>query len=181
MLTHVGCTEVRPSKFVPHAQDGTPHNGLFLTKRCPANAVLALLFVVDVSTSAIVDKYKEDTEHQQFRWVPTSKWPWDVNDHAARKALWFPYSINTTTGVIGAAANSPSDEKKTKEPLLNSIFKTYLFKVKKDGKVQSYVVTAVISTKSIARNSELVVSYQTEADADTFKVTHNNPLPVISQ
>ena len=173
--TLVEHTDVRPSTFVACGLNGAPHNGLFLTKGCPPNSVLALLCVVNVSTPKDVAAYLHNTaDKQTYIWKPTCKWA----GNAQKKPLYFPYTINRTIGIVGAAANSPSDKRATREPLVNACFKTYQLKLETDDEVLVYAVTVVVSMKRIPARKELVVRYVTEADADNYKLAPQDPLPV---
>ena len=143
--TRIMHTVVKLSGFVKQYA----HNGLFLTHNCPIHAILALLWVADISTEGDIAPYKIDTaDKQTFRWT----------GYAPSTPLFFPYTINQGTGIIGAAANSPSPhKKKQREPHVNAYFKTWTFKVPTGDGVLTYAVTAVVSMKAIRAHKEIVV------------------------
>ena len=143
--TRIMHTVVKLSGFVKQYA----HNGLFLTHNCPIHAILALLWVADISTEGDVASYKNDTaDKQTYRWT----------GYAPSTPLFFPYTINQGTGIIGAAANSPSPhKKKQREPHVNAYFKTWTFKVPTGDGVLTYAVTAVVSMKAIRAHTEIVV------------------------
>ena len=163
---HIMHTVVKLSGFVKHG-----HNGLFLTHNCPIHAILALLWVADISTEGDIAPYKNDTaDKQTYRWT----------GYAPSTPLFFPYTINQGTGIIGAAANSPSPhKKKQREPHVNAYFKTWTFKVPTGDGVLTYAVTAVVSIKAIRAHTEIVVRYRTEADALDFDTTSRPPMDVL--
>ena len=160
-------TVVKLSGFVKqHA-----HNGLFLTHNCPIHAIITLVWVADISTEGDIAPYKNDTaDKQTYRWT----------GYAPSTPLFFPYTIDQGTGIIGAAANSPSPHKKQhREPDVNAYFKTWTFKVPKGDGVLTYTVTAVVSMKAIRAHTEIVVRYRTEADALDFDTTSRPPMDVL--
>jgi len=165
--TRIMHTVVKLSGFVKQYA----HNGLFLTHNCPIHAILALLWVADISTEGDIAPYKNDTaDKQTYRWT----------GYAPSTPLFFPYTINQGTGIIGAAANSPSPhKKKQREPDVNAYFKTWTFKVPTGDGVLTYAVTAVVSMKAIRAHTEIVVRYRTEADALDSDTTSRPPMDVL--
>lgn len=165
--TFIGQTVVRSSRFVK--QQG--HNGLFLIQNCPIHSIIALLWVMNISTPADVAEYKHDTaDGQTYKWLGC----------AHSKPLYFPYTINNAAGIIGAAANSPTPYKKQEnEPDVNACFRTWTFKLHKGDEVLTYAVTGVVSMKKIIAPKEIVVRYCTEKEAgENIEITSQPPLNI---